>query len=312
MKGAIIAVAAAFVAVIALVSCSSTSPGPDEMALQYEGGPFSSQEFDHCVDPGTKSWDGPGDEYYTYPAGQRTATFGSDGSELGEISIVSQDTVTMGVSGIITFALNTDCDTLVQFHETVANKYRERYGDEWWTHLLQDYLGQALNQSLDTGSKDYGWRPLYTATVKAPWEAKVGEQFTSALNELSGGDYFCQPTYNPESEGVDGECGDPVLTLQKPSVPTEIEEAQTAKQEAIELNAAAKEQQAVQATEGQSLRKGIVQAGLARPGQPITSAMLDAYTRWLAVHEGKAQIYVLPEGSSIIANQGAPTAAPSE
>jgi hypothetical protein len=283
-----IAVAIAVLA-LALVGCTSVNTQPDEVALHYSGGGFSSTDFKNCVGPGTKNYDGPGDHHYTYPFGQRTATFG-DNAEFGKVSVVTSDAVTMDVSGVVTFALNTDCDTLREFHERIGIKY-EAWTDDGWDRMLQVYIGQPLNQALDQASKNYTTKALYVSSdqVKNQWEQSVSTYFQQALQQLAGGDYFCQPNFDGQ-----GECGSPVLTLQKPEPPQDIIDAFTARLQAVEQNAAAQAQQQVLTTEAQSLRKALVEAGL----QP-TAANLAAYTNWLAVKDGDIPLYVLPQGSNV-------------
>ncbi|MGH3342577.1 MAG: hypothetical protein ACRDPK_06765 [Carbonactinosporaceae bacterium] len=83
-KSVAAAVAAAAVCALALLSFSSkVSTNPDEMAVHYSGGPLTSTEFENCVNPSSREWDGPGDQHLKYPIGQRTYKFGPEGDTIG-------------------------------------------------------------------------------------------------------------------------------------------------------------------------------------------------------------------------------------
>ena len=237
--------AAAFAAVASaglLASCSGMNTQPDEVGLTYNAGPISSTEFEECVDSGQRAWDGPGDQHYAYPFGQRTFDFsGAEGSDSGPISVVSADNVTMSVAGVATFALNTECATLQRFHERIGVKFRAWMEDgqttSGWSQMLGVYLKQPLDKAMDAVSKEYPYKELYSdPQVKEQWEDKVGQLVGQFINDQAGGNYFCQPSY----AGTGG-CGDLALTIQAPQPPKNIQDALTAEQQAVAENNAQKQ-----------------------------------------------------------------------
>jgi hypothetical protein len=289
MKRAVAALAA--VATVGLVAgCTGVSTNPDEVGLTYNAGPVSDTQFDVCVNPGNREWDGPGDLHYTYPFGQRTYVFAGEGSESAPISVVTKDNVTMTVSGVATFALNTDCKTIKQFHERIGIKYRAwmengETGDGW-LKMLNTYLKQPLDKAMDAVSKEYGYKQLYSdPKVKEDWESKVAALATQFIKDQSGADFFCQPSY-----AGTGKCGQPTLTLQAPVPPENIRVALTAEQEAVAQNEAQKQKNARVRTELESIKALVDVLGP------------DAYVLYQAIQDGKVTVVPVPQGTGININ----------
>ncbi|WP_020578785.1 SPFH domain-containing protein [Actinopolymorpha alba] len=278
-------------AVIALNGCTSISTQPDEAGLTYNAGPLSSTKFDTCVNPSTRGWDGPGDLHYTYPFGQRTYDFSAGKSSDGNpISVVTSDNVTMTVTGVATFALNTDCKTLRQFHERIGIKFQaymdEGQTTEGWTTMLNVYLRQPLDKAMDAASKKYGYKALYSdPAVKEKWEDEVGRLASQFIKDQAGADFFCQPSY----AGA-GPCGNAVLTLQAPVPPENIRAALTAEQEAVAQNNAQKQRNETVRTELESIRELVKVLGP------------EGYVLYKAVQEGKVSVVPVPAGSGININ----------
>lgn len=237
------AVAAAIAAAALVVSgCSGMSTRPDEIGLVYNAGPISSTEFDICVPPSNREWDGPSDEHFAYPFGQRTFDFsGAEGADSAAITVVSADNVTMTVKGVATFALNSQCEVLREFHERIGLKFSAWMEDgqttSGWSQMLNIYLKQPLDKAMDAVSKEHEYKELYSdPAVKEQWEEKVGDLVTRFVADQAGGSFFCQPSY-----AGTGECGDLALTIQAPTPPENIQEALTAEQQAVAENNAQKE-----------------------------------------------------------------------
>ena len=172
MKRIIAGIIAAVFMAITVGACSSVSTEPDEVALHYKDGPFSSKKFANCVDASKRNVDGPGDAHYIYPKGQRTFSFtGKEGSESDPIAVTtgSQE---VDIAGFVTFTLNTDCDTLKDFHEKVGMKYKAYKGGGGWDDFLNDYIYVPLNATLNEAAAaidtpkgqtvDQNWYLLYT------------------------------------------------------------------------------------------------------------------------------------------------------
>lgn len=181
-----------------LTGCSSVSTAPDQVALQYEGGSFSDKKFAVYVDSSKKDYAGPGDTYYVYPKGQRSydAT-GGDGSERGPITSPSKDSVELATPISVTFELKTDQATLKTFHELIGIKYKAYADDEsgdtskGWTSMLNFYMGQSLDTTVDRVLAGQDWRKAYNdPAVRVQVETEVLAALPGLVKSKMQGDYF--------------------------------------------------------------------------------------------------------------------------
>lgn len=86
------AVATLLSALFATAGCTTVSTDSDQVALHYDAGAFSSTTYQECVKNNNRTWDGLGEDYYKYPAGQRNFDFtGGDDSESAPYTVVSKD-----------------------------------------------------------------------------------------------------------------------------------------------------------------------------------------------------------------------------
>jgi hypothetical protein len=284
----LLAVIVAVVAAFGLSGCSRVSTQPDEMVLHYAGGAFEAIKFERCINPSSgATLLGPGDSAYSYPFGQRTFDFsGSEEAESKPISIVSKDNVEMQVAGSATFTLNTDCETLRQFHERIGLKYRAFFDGRdspGWRSMLNFYLKQPLDRALDAASQEFEWKKLFNdPNAKQQWEERVGALARQFIKETAGADYFCQPNY----VGT-GDCGDIVLTIQKPEPPASLIEALAAEQAAKQQNLAQQQINAKVKTELESVQDLVKVLG-------PQGAIL-----WKAIQDGRVQIVPVPQGGNI-------------
>lgn len=277
---------AAGTAALALgLSACSVSTQPDEVALEYDAGAVSSTEFDSCVEPGNRQYYGPGDQAFTYPAGQRTFEFsGADSAQMGTATVVSSDDLELKVTGLVTYTLNIRCDDLRKFHEQLGLKY-EAYEEEGWVELLRDYIGQPLGRALDDATKNYNWRDLYTdAEAKSEWEEEVGTLAALYINEQGGGDFFCGPSFEAAE---DEDCTTPQLTLQQPVPPEDVRDALTAAQEAVELTTAQEEENKRVEAETEAIE--LLVDALGPEGAVL----------WEAMRRGDVELVPLPSGSGL-------------
>ncbi|GAA5053624.1 hypothetical protein HNP84_002823 [Thermocatellispora tengchongensis] len=287
VKGLIGAVVAAVLFGFVLSGCSRVSTQPDEVLLHYAGGTFEAIKFERCINPSSgATLLGPGDTSYSYPYGQRTFDFsGSDDAESQVISVVSKDNVEMRVAGSATFTLNTDCKTLRQFHEKIGLKYGAYLDedDDGWNRMLNFYFKQPLDRAMDAASQEFEWKKLFNdPTIKQQWEARVGQLARQFIKETSGGDYFCNPNY-----AGSGDCGDVVLTIQKPEPPESLINALAAEQAAKAENAAQAQRNAKVRTELESIKDLVSVLG-------PQGAIL-----WKAIQDGKVEVIPVPQNGSI-------------
>lgn len=271
----------------AATGCSRVSTEPDEVVLHYAGGTFEAIKFERCINPSSgATLLGPGDTGYHYPFGQRTFDFsGSEKAESGGISIVSKDNVEMNVAGSATFTLNTDCKVLQQFHEKIGRKFGAFFQDgesEGWTKMLNFYFKQPLDRAMDAASQEFEWKKLFNdPNVKQQWEQRVGQLARQFIKETAGADYFCQPNY----AGV-GDCGDVVLTIQKPQPPESLISALAAEQAAKQQNLAQQQINAKVKTELESIQDLVKVLG------PNGAIM------WKAIQDGKVEVLPVPQNGT--------------
>ena len=174
----------------------SVSTAADQVALHYEGGPFSSKKYASYVPASTKKWFGPGDREFLYPLNQRNfdATGGS-GAERGPITSTSKDSVEMSTPISVTFYLKTDEKTLREFHEKVGLRFkaymREDDVSEGWRDMLAFYVGQSLETTLDREVANYNWRDLYNnPQIRVALQQKVDSELPALVENKIGAKYF--------------------------------------------------------------------------------------------------------------------------
>lgn len=240
MKRILGAFAALFLLLPLVAACSSVSTEPDEVGLHYSGGEFSSKKFQNCVDASKRERNGPGEQYYVYPKGQRTFSFtGKKGSESEPIAVTtgSQE---VQVGGFVTFTLNTDCKTLREFHEKVGKKY-EAYKDgkdgKGWGEFLNDYIYVPLNATLNNAagaiktpagqSVEQNWYLLYTSdSTRKEFEAYVKDNLPAEIETTLGAKFI---TVN-------------AVSIAKPTIDGGLKESLSKKEQARLENDAQKEQ----------------------------------------------------------------------
>lgn len=269
-KRAIALIAAA--AAVTLAGCSVASTEPDQAGLHYSAGPLSSTEFSNCIQSGTRNIDGPSDKHFYYPAGQRNYVFrvtGTDGEDRDTAAFTAptKDAVQLTVEGQILFELNTDCDTLREFHERIGLK------NEDWDALLRVYLAQPLNRAITEATAGFAWQELYSDPAKkAEWEAAVKARLPEYVKQATGGEYFRNFS----------------VTLQKPIIPDEL-------QKALE-----QAQVAAKQTEAQAQRNVQVQSELESIKALVAVLGPDGYNTYQAIKDGRIQVVTIPQGSSVV------------
>lgn len=278
--------------IFAVTACSSVSTSGSNVALQYANGPFDTKAFTKCWSENKKDLaNDPGDDYFYYPAGQRDFDFGDgEGKDAAAFASTSNDGLELKTQGVVKFELNSECKEYVdpsgkkwpggvlQYMHEMLTAQRGAYGDEdstmpaSWSKFLTSYLGAAVDRAIDNASLNHKAWDLYTnQEVKNKWEAGVKQDVENIVKTLTQNVPIFKVT---------------AVVLQKPGVPDSIIAGVNAKQEA-------------------QLRKEasdvIANAGSNFPGG------VEAYTRFLnqqaineAIKSGKAQIYVVPQGTDVV------------
>lgn len=265
--------------VLSTTACGthSVSTAPDQVGLHYLGGPFSAKKYNSYIPSSTKKWFGPGDKEYLYPSGQRSydATGGQD-AERDAITSVSQDSVEMSTKLSVTFQLKTDEKTLRQFHEKVGIKYRAYMeGDsisKGWKNLLQFYMGQSIETTLDREIANYKWRDLYQKPqIRVALQEAVAKELPDLVKQKIQGDYFYDFAVQIQKPDVTND------TLKQAIADTQnkVAQAQAAQAQAQAQLATAKAQLALQQVEAQK------QAAIIRGYGGI-----DGYLKWYCIDHG--------------------------
>ncbi|WP_440100070.1 SPFH domain-containing protein [Streptosporangium sp. H16] len=283
---------------MATTACASVNTEPDEKAIVYYGAMGSATRFEKCIDPSKRESVSISDNSWTYPAGQRTFDFsGAEGAESKPLEVVSKDNVTMKVPGVVTFALNTECKTLQQFHDRIGRKFSAffygtglEHSEHGWNRMLSTYMRVPLDRALDAASQEFEWRKLFNdPATKQAWEKRVGQLARGYIQETARGQFFCQPSY----AGA-GDCGDIVLTIQKPEPPANLAQALAAEQVAKTQNSAQEQINAKVRTEIESIKD------LTRVLGPNGAVL------WQAIQKGQVTVVPVPQGSDLNVTAGKP------
>lgn len=279
-------------AVLALVvtGCSSVSTGPDEVALHYEGGSFSSQKFKGCVDPSKKEWDGPSDTHPIYPNSQRNLAFPDKGDNTKSITFVTKDGIEMSVSGILNFRLNTDCTeqeidgknykggVLQYFHELIGRRMKAYFDDsgevsDGWIDLLGKYIYKPLDTAVDRAAQQYTYTQLYNdAATKAQWEQDVLAQLPALVDRQTDGEVSFFDDY--------------ALTLQKPDPPQAIKDALLEQQKAVAEANAAKAKADAQVAQAEAEAKVAAQEAIKQQNVIAGFGNYENFLRWYMASMG--------------------------
>lgn len=224
---------------------STASTGPDQVALHYKGGAFTSKRFSDCIAPSNRVFDGPGDSHFAYPASQTNFVFDTGDGDGGPITFVTKDGIEMTVEGVANFLLNTSCEpleiggttyeggALQRFHELIGNRYQaymtpDGFRSDGWRQMLSVYIARPLDTAIDRAGQNYTYTELYTDPAKkALWEQSVLDQLPGLVDRQIDGDTQFFLNF--------------AITLQKPEPPQSIKDELVKQQAAV---AAAKAAQA--------------------------------------------------------------------
>jgi hypothetical protein len=206
----------AFIAALAVLlafvvgACSTVSTSASEVALQYEGGAFDSSAYFACFGDSTKEYNDVGDNHYYYPTGQRDFSFSNDEGKHADSAALTATTKNLQdvkVEGTVKFTMKLSCEpfkdpsgkswpggTAQMFHELYGAKaqaYNEDGGQAYgqgWSNLLNEYLGFAVDQSVDDATLTLTLDELRAGDgVKVRWQNQAKDNLTRAVKSLTGG-----------------------------------------------------------------------------------------------------------------------------
>lgn len=191
-------------ALLGATGCSVINTPSDMVALHYDGGIMTAENFIECVPASQYQNNAPGHVSYMYPTSLRyyVADTGPN-AETGPMSVVSKDNTEMLIPVSVSITLVTDCDTLRVFHEKIAKRDKAFWGGsefpdenndgtpDGWLKILNLYVGETLDATLDRAAQKYNWRDLWNnPDVKVKLETEVENSLPEMIEKRMGGKYF--------------------------------------------------------------------------------------------------------------------------
>lgn len=290
--------------VLMVVRPTAISTGPDQVALHYKGGAFSSKRFSDCVAPSNRQFDGPGDLHFAYPASQTNFVFDAQDGDSGPITFVTKDGIEMTVEGVANFLLNTSCEpieigsttysggALQRFHELIGNRYNaymtaDGARSDGWRQMLNVYIFRPLDTATDRAGQNYTYTELYTdPNKKAQWERDVLAQLPELVNRQTDGDTEFFQNF--------------AVTFQKPEPPQSIKD-ELVKQQAAVAKAKAAEAEAAAREAAAKAQVAVERAEAAKIGERVRVLGRDGYLQQYAIDHGINPFQ--PSGGSLIVDQ---------
>lgn len=246
MKKALLAVLAGALALGGLTACSEIAP-PDEVGLWYAQGQIDGNTFDHCVKPGVVDETSWNDSVYWVPNSLRT--WNAAAKEAPSVDTTTPLTLTakpatgqssgleVNVYTQTNFMLNTFCGAderdksspLVQWWEKIGKRYGADT-DEGWLAMLNATVVPALEKAKNT-LRSYSADELVLGNVWSDAEKVFSAAFSTELERLSGGDFFCGPSFNRAVN----ECAPVAVSIKDVDyTDPKIQQARSEKQAAVE------------------------------------------------------------------------------
>lgn len=188
-------------------ACSEIA-APDQVGLWYAQGQIDGNQFDHCVEPGQTDEVKWNDSVYWVPNNLRTWNLAPAGGDTNQPLIVTakpdpgqQSGLEVNIWTQVNFMLNTYCGAdnkdanspLVQWWQRLGDRY-DADTDEGWVRMLNNTIVPALEKAKNV-LRTYTADELVLGAVWADAEKQFGETFSTELERLAGGDYFCGPDF---------------------------------------------------------------------------------------------------------------------
>lgn len=181
----------------------------DTVGLWYAHGQIDGNKFDHCIKPGVSDETSWNDDIYFLPNNVRTWNAAASGGDTNVPLTVTAKPDNGQTSGVevqvwtqTSLKLNTYCgadekDGNAPFPQWWQN-LGKRYGadtDAGWLAMLNNTVVPALEKAKNT-LRVYTADQLVLGTVWTEAEKEFSKTFSEELTRLSGGNYFCGPTFN--------------------------------------------------------------------------------------------------------------------
>lgn len=270
IKRTIVAAQVGAVLVASAAACTTTT-SPSHVGIYYYVGPQEGNQFNHCTTPSNTDDYPINDEIYYVPIDGRTWYIDEgDGSDSKDLTVVTAKPETGQSTGIAvkigsqtSFMLNSYCgdkgndknSPIVQWWEKYGRGYGadvdpdqsavDQRNDPGWVNMLRNVLVPALNTAIKDSAKNYPASALVSGAANSPMEVdgvkrdglrvEIGRAMATELHRLTGGDFFCGPTFTR----ISAECPPVEVTTQAEYASEDLLKAQGEKQAAVERAAAA-------------------------------------------------------------------------
>lgn len=242
----------------------TTQAEPDQVGLWYGKGSSDGNRFDHCVEPGSTQGSPVNDYIIWTPDNVRTWNIQPQGGDSDQalrltakpdLDPVTHAAQQSGLEVLVwaqaTLKLNTWCGTdnkdpnspLPNWWENLGRRY-DANDEAGWRNMLLNTVVPAMEKAKNV-LRSYTADELVQGSVWAEAEAAFGATFSAELTRLSGGKYFCGPSFSrtdPTGKPWTGEapCPDVAISIKDVDYADPgIQEARNKKQTAAEEAAAA-------------------------------------------------------------------------
>lgn len=243
-----ITVSAGIAATMLFLTGCSTIAEPDKIGLYYLEGSSDGYQFGECVQPGKTGPAEWNNSMVLLPTSLRNwlvddvAT--ADDKDPLIVAAAPQEGQPSGIAVRLNiqakFFLNTFCDdqggVVKVFWEKVGRRYSADTDDGWQRMLLETFSTSLKSISKDA-ARQYNADDLVANKdgVQGKVLAEISAKFSTEVNRLSGGPFFCGPSFNRGSS----DC--PAIELQMIGIELAdqgLRDARNEKQRQIELAAA--------------------------------------------------------------------------
>lgn len=190
-----------------IAACATVSE-PNQVGLYYNMGTSDGYEFDSCIDPG-KTGDAEWNNEVIYlPTKLLDWKILENGGNTDKPTVVAAKPVADQPSGVrvkvwsqTSFYLNTYCDGTGGMARAFWEKIGRGYGANSETGLQNMILAKLvppLQKAQQDIIRDYDADELIgnVGGVRAEAQKRISEAFTAELKRLTGGDYFCGPSFD--------------------------------------------------------------------------------------------------------------------
>lgn len=205
MRNKITAALLLFTAFLGLAACAKAPP--DYVGLYYYEGSSDGYHFGHCFEPGASDKWTANNSYVLLPISLRTWNIQAEGGDTNRPITVASKPEANQPSGVqvnvwaqVNLILNTNCEggkdsTVVQFWEKIGRRYQAD-NDTGWKNMLLNTVVPALEKATRVVVRNYSADSLVAGTNLPEIQEAIGKEFSSELQRVTGGPYFCGPTFN--------------------------------------------------------------------------------------------------------------------